>query len=176
VGEDGEGRRARGHARPQEALTIARLLFLLALAGCSAGQAEGRDAAAPDALRIPVTIQTDSGERSFASEVADSHEERMRGLMFRTSMKDDEGMIFLFPREEQLSFWMRNTLIPLDMIFVKADRTILGVVENAQPRTDTPRFVQGKSQFVLEVNGGLAKKLGIKAGQAVSFFAPIPDQ
>ena len=110
------------------------------------------------------------------AEVADEGEERMKGLMFRTEMQDDHGMIFLFPRERQQSFWMKNTLIPLDMIFIKADRTILGIVENAEPETTIGRGVPGLSQFVFEINGGLSAKLGIKAGQTVRFTAPIPER
>jgi uncharacterized membrane protein (UPF0127 family) len=83
-------------------------------------------------------------------------------------------MLFLFPDEAPRSFWMRNTLIPLDIIFVRQDRTILGIVENAEPKTDTSRAVEGASQFVLEINGGLSQKLGIAAGQTVTFMAPIP--
>jgi uncharacterized membrane protein (UPF0127 family) len=71
---------------------------------------------------------------------------------------------------------MRNTLISLDMIFIRADRTVLGVVERATPRTDAPRAVPGPSQFVLEVNAGLAREKGIEAGQAVTFLAPVPSR
>lgn len=85
-------------------------------------------------------------------------------------------MLFLFPSERQLSFWMKNTLIPLDMIFIKADRKVLGVVENAEPLTETSRFVEGNSQFVLEIRGGLSKALGIAAGQTVVFDATIPTR
>lgn len=139
--------------------------------------------AAPDASvanpvssdRIPVTIDGPNGPIVFSSEVADSPPERQMGLMHRTSMGDDEGMLFLFPTEGPRSFWMRNTLIPLDMIFIKADRTILGIVENATPRTDTSRGVPGTSQFVLEINGGLSAKLGLQGGQTVSFYAPLPS-
>lgn len=128
----------------------------------------------PAVERIPVTIASEGGDVTFQAEIADSDQERQRGLMFRSAMGEREGMLFLFPREQQLSFWMRNTLIPLDMVFIKADRTILGIVENATPRTDTPRRVMGSSQFVLELNGGTCAKLGIKAGQAVTFLAPTP--
>ena len=96
--------------------------------------------------------------------------------MFRESMDADRGMLFLFPREQQLSFWMKNTFIPLDLVFIRSDRTILGVVENAEPRTLTSRRVDGISQFVLEINGGLARTRGIRAGQKVTFMAPIPSE
>jgi uncharacterized membrane protein (UPF0127 family) len=102
-------------------------------------------------------------------EVADEMHERQRGLMFREHMDADAGMIFLFERPQQLSFWMHNTLLPLDMIFIRADMTILGVVENATPRTDDPRQVPGMSQYVLEVNAGYAQRHGVRAGQRVRF-------
>ncbi len=151
-------------------------LLLFALVAChGAADAEPPANVAPaDVLRIPVTIATEGGDVTFQSELADSEAERQRGLMYRTSMGAREGMLFLFPTEHQLSFWMRNTYIPLDMVFIKADRTILGIVENATPRTETSRRVPGDSQFVLEVNGGTCAKLGIKAGQSVTFLAPTP--
>ena len=146
---------------------------LLLLAACSTSQGANDSGTAP--FRIPVTISASSGEVTFQSEIADSPTERNKGLMFREQMGEHEGMIFLFPDEQPRSFWMRNTLIPLDMIFVRADRTILGIVENAEPKTDTSRAVEGSSQFVLEINGGQSQKLGIAAGQTVTFMAPIPS-
>ncbi len=130
---------------------------------------------AGEVFRIPVTVETDDGPITFQSEIADSPAERQRGMMFRESMSDDHGMVFLFPNERQLSFWMKNTFIPLDIIFIRADRTILGIAENAEPRTLTSQRVEGDSQFVLEINGGLARRRGIRSGQKVTFFAPIPE-
>jgi len=150
-----------------------RPLLLLALAACANAASTPPDAA-PSADRIPVTIETEGGPVRFEAEIADTDALRQKGLMYRTSMEDGHGMIFLFAEEQQQSFWMKNTLIPLDMIFIRADRTILGIVENAEPETTSPRFVPGVSQFVLEINGGLAKKRGLKAGQTVKFYAPIP--
>ena len=126
--------------------------------------------------RIPVTIETEGGPVTFQAEVVDTPESRARGLMFRESMGRLEGMLFLFPDEAQRSFWMKNTLIPLDMLFIRSDRTILGVAENAVPKTTSSRRVEGGSQFVLEINGGLSKELGLKAGQKVTFYAPVPSR
>ncbi len=152
---------------------LASGLLLACLTACSSAQSKP-DASTP-VFRIPVSVQSDSGTVVFQSEVADEPAERQRGLMFRESMGAREGMVFLFPSESQRSFWMRNTLIPLDMLFIKADRTVLGIVENAVPKTDTSRSVPGASQFVLEINGGLARKLGIAADQKVTFMAPVPS-
>ena len=102
-------------------------------------------------------------------EIARTPAERSRGLMFRISLPENEGMLFLFERPDQLSFWMRNTLIPLDMIFIEDSMRVLGVVENAEPRTDTGRSVPGLSQYVLEVNGGWAQRHGIGPGTRVRF-------
>jgi uncharacterized membrane protein (UPF0127 family) len=155
------------------ARTVSALVLIVGVSCQGAADAEP-NVAPPSTPRIPVTIATEAGDVTFQAELADDDAERQKGLMFRTAMGDSEGMLFLFPREQQLAFWMRNTLIPLDMVFIKADRTILGVVENATPRTETSRKVPGNSQFVLELNGGTASRLGIKAGQAVTFLAPTP--
>lgn len=161
----------------RKSATFRSFFLLLALvAGCSGtSSAVTPDGGAP-ALRIPVTLHGDSGALTVQAELADTVEKRTRGLMFREHMEEEQGMLFLFPVEQQLTFWMRNTLIPLDMIFIRADHTILGVVENATPRTDTARAVPGASQFVLEVNGGVAAKYGVKAGQTVDFYAPTPSR
>lgn len=106
---------------------------------------------------------------SVRVEVAKTPAERQRGLMFRQQMDEDAGMIFLFEQPQQLAFWMHNTFIPLDMIFIRSDMTVLGVVENAEPQTDDSRQVPGVSQYVLETNAGFARKHGIAAGNLVKF-------
>ena len=152
--------------------------LLIALAGCtsSAGPVDAASDGGQAPLRIPVTIATAEGDVVFQAEIADSPEERQRGLMFREHMEDDHAMLFLFPDEKQRSFWMKNTYIPLDMLFIQSDRSILGIVENAEPRTTTGRSVPGDSQFVLEINGGLARARGIMARQEVRFVAPLPSR
>jgi uncharacterized membrane protein (UPF0127 family) len=102
-------------------------------------------------------------------EVARTAAETQRGLMFRRHMDADAGMLFQFPRSRQLTFWMHNTYIPLDMVFITSDLRVLGVVENATPETDDPREVEGESQYVLEVNAGFAREHGIAAGTMVRF-------
>ena len=89
--------------------------------------------------------------------------------MYRQHLDADAGMLFINDAPSPLVFWMKNTLIPLDMIFIGSDRRIVGIVENAEPQTETPRRVEGVSQYVLEIGGGLSAKLGIRAGQQVSF-------
>lgn len=109
-------------------------------------------------------------------ELAVTDEEMKRGLMFRDSMAPNWGMLFVYDSEEFHSFWMKNTLIPLDMIFISSDLHIVGIVEDAEPLTTNSRFVDGVSQFVLEVNGGFCRKMGIKAGSKLSFQHVLLDR
>jgi hypothetical protein len=102
-------------------------------------------------------------------EVAATHEARTRGLMWRKELPAGKGMLFLFPQQEVQSFWMRNTLIPLDMIFITSDLRIAGIVSRAVPRTLQSRSVGVPSQYVLEVPGGWAEQVGVKSGSPVEF-------
>lgn len=103
-------------------------------------------------------------------EVARTDPQRMRGLMYRREMAEDHGMIFMFREASHQTFWMRNTLLPLDMIFIRPDNTILGVVRNATPETDDPRDVPGDSQYVLEVNGGFCQRHNVMDGDRLDFI------
>ena len=117
-----------------------------------------------------VTITTKDGRTvSFVVEIADTPSKREMGLQYRRDLAADRGMIFLFPAESQQSFWMKNTPLPLDMIFINRERKIVGIVEQTVPFSLDPRSVTAPSQFVLEINGGLAKRHAIKAGDAVRF-------
>jgi len=117
-----------------------------------------------------VTISTKSGrEVAFQVEVADTAAKREMGLQYRRDLADDRGMIFLFPSESLQSFWMKNTPIPLDMIFINRDRKIVGIVEKTVPFSLDSRSVTAPSQYVLEINGGLARRYGIQAGDTVRF-------
>jgi len=102
-------------------------------------------------------------------EVAATPQSRQRGLMWRTELADGKGMLFLFPRQEVQGFWMRNTLIPLDMLFITSDLRVAGIVSRAVPRTLDSRSVGVPSQYVLEVPGGWAEKVGVRKGGAVVF-------
>ena len=89
--------------------------------------------------------------------------------MYREHLDDDEGMLFIFERMQPLSFWMKNTWIPLDMLFIDEDFVVVGIVENAEPLTTTSRRVDKRSRYVLELAGGAAQKLGLKAGDVARF-------
>ncbi len=117
-----------------------------------------------------VIISTRGGEKvAFQVEIADTPEKRELGLQYRRELDEDRGMIFLFPDERPLAFWMKNTPIPLDMIFIGSDRRIVGIVHEAIPFSLASLSVDAPSQFVLEINGGLSRKKGIAAGDAVRF-------
>ena len=94
--------------------------------------------------------------------------------MFRQELDERAGMIFVFPRPQHQVFWMHNTYLPLDMIFITPERRVLGVVENATPMTDDPREVPGASLYVLEVRAGFAGRHHIAAGTPVE-LVNIPD-
>lgn len=102
-------------------------------------------------------------------ELADDDAERMRGLMHRRVMAADFGMVFVFPDEQPRSFWMRNTLIPLDIIFVTADGVIDSIAREAEPQTLTSRPSRGPARYVVELAGGECERLGIEPGQQVRF-------
>ena len=109
------------------------------------------------------------GALHVSVELARTPPERERGLMFRRSLESGRGMLFLFEQPEPLKFWMKNTYIPLDMIFISADRHIVGIEENAEPLTHNPRGPDAPAQFVLEVPGGWTKNHGVVAGMSVEF-------
>ena len=122
-----------------------------------------------------VFITTATGEVAVDVEVVSTEAKIERGLMYRQHMALDAGMLFLLPEIKDWTFWMRNTLIPLDMIFIRPSMTIAGIVENAEPKTETLRTVGAPSQYVLEVNGGWTKAHGV-AKDAKVRFANLPGQ
>jgi uncharacterized protein len=109
------------------------------------------------------------GQVAFQVEIADTPTKRELGLQYRRDLPTDHGMIFVFPREAEQSFWMKNTPIPLDMVFISSDRKVVGIVEETAPFSLDPRSVSGASQYVLEINAGLSKRYGFKAGDRVGF-------
>jgi uncharacterized protein len=115
-----------------------------------------------------LVIATASGEQKFDVEIADDARETSIGLMFRRDMAANEGMLFDFGVEGRRSFWMRNTYIPLDMIFIKADGTIDSIAERATPLSEKSVPSKGAVRFALEINGGLSDSLGIAPGDKVT--------
>jgi uncharacterized membrane protein (UPF0127 family) len=124
----------------------------------------------PD-LVMPVTAVSfpdAPGAPSIDIELARSPHDIERGLMYRRTMPDNRGMLFRLDARREQVFWMHNTCIPLDMMFIDEDGVIVGIVESATPLTDTPRSVQCPSRFVLEVNAGWVRRRGVAPGQTVS--------
>lgn len=111
-----------------------------------------------------VEIRGDFGAARFRVEVADDPQERNLGLMHRESMPQGAGMLFVYSVEEVVGFWMQNTLIPLDMIFMDATGTVVKVHDNAIPLDRTTILSDFPTQYVLEINGGLAEQMGIAPG------------
>lgn len=158
-------------------LALAVAVTTAALPACKNSGAPRPAAGLADAAGPTVVVATGEREVTFHVELASTPEQRERGLMFREHMAADAGMLFVFDQPALQTFWMKNTLIPLDMIFLSPDREIVGIVANAEPLTLTGRGVNEPSQFVLEINGGLAARLGIRAGQRMQFRgidAPAP--
>jgi hypothetical protein len=144
---------------------------LLALAGCSDVGGNGGTATvaqSPAGLdEIEVTISQGTTVHRFTVEVARTAEEQSRGLMNRTELGADRGMLFPFAQPRFASFWMRNTLIPLDMIFIRADGSIDRIAENTVPQDETPVVSGGEVSAVLELAGGTAARIGIDEGATV---------
>jgi uncharacterized protein len=116
-----------------------------------------------------VLLSTPHGEVAVTVEVVATPAKIERGLMYREHLPPDDGMLFLMGEERDWPFYMRNTLIPLDMIFITKAMTVAGISANAVPRTETLRRVGVPSSYVLEVNGGWAASHNVTAGTQVRF-------
>jgi uncharacterized membrane protein (UPF0127 family) len=116
----------------------------------------------------PLEIATKSGVHVFSVEMATSEEEKTTGLMYRKELPDGKGMLFDFSPEQQVSMWMKNTYISLDMIFIRADGRILRIAENTQPLSTKIISSGGPAKGVLEVIAGTAQKYGIQPGDRVA--------
>lgn len=121
-----------------------------------------------------VFITPKGRQSSFTCEIAQTPSERATGLMHRKTLAPTKGMVFVFPHPEEQMFWMKNTHIPLDMIFISSDGVVVGVVENARPLSMELRGVSTPSQFVVELAAFTAGKHGIKVGTKVGFDPPLP--
>ena len=161
----------------------AGLALLIAAVGCSpiaAGSSTAQSAATATAAApalavhpvsgltvVPLTVTTASGVHAFNVEVAATFGEQERGLMFRAVMGADEGMIFPMDPARATAFWMKSTVIPLDIIFIGADHKVLNIAANAVPYDLDPLPSQGNAAGVLELIGGRAAAIGLKPGDTV---------
>ena len=149
-------------AAPRVARLLAGLAVWLTLVG------PGVPAAAQNAVKLePLTIVTSAGKHIFRVEVMRKDEELARGLMFRRSLPRDQGMLFDFREVRPVAMWMRNTYIPLDMVFIDARGLVVNVAENTEPLSEATIPSAGPVLSVLEVNAGTAKRIGVKAGDLI---------
>jgi uncharacterized membrane protein (UPF0127 family) len=138
-----------------------------AAAGCTPGAGAGQSAAGIE--QVILCITSASKTRLFTVEVARTSAQQARGLMFRDAVADNAGMIFPFPEPRVASFWMKNTIIPLDIIFVRPDGTIESIADNTIPYSTIPVESGEPVAAVLELSGGRAAELGIAAGDTVKW-------
>lgn len=113
-------------------------------------------------------LVTAAGARPLEIEVAETTQQQALGLMFRTSLPDTHGMLFTHPGPRELTMWMKNTYIPLDMVFIRADGTIHRIEEMTEPQSERVIASNGPVTAVLEIAGGAARRLGLKPGDKVS--------
>lgn len=136
------------------------------------------DAAVPQSLEIsPLSIETAEGRVSFEVELAQTPEAWSLGLMYRRDMAATHGMLFFFPGPRVITMWMKNTFIPLDMVFILPDGTISSIAENTVPESLEVVSSRGLASAVLELNAGSAKKFGIRPGDRVrhAAFGTVPS-
>lgn len=138
------------------------MALMLAVAACASGP------------RVALVAPDGAEHASVRVEIANTVAQRELGLMYRTHLDPDAGMIFVFPSPSRLSFWMKNTAIPLDMIFADSSGKIVGIVENAEPFSERMLGVHSDSQYVLEVNGGFAQRHHVAPGDLLKFSGFVP--
>jgi uncharacterized membrane protein (UPF0127 family) len=138
--------------------SIACVILILLFAGGSARTAGEQT----------IEIASKTGVHSFSVEIADNDAERAKGLMYRKELPEGRGMLFDFHRDQEVSFWMQNTYIPLDIIFIRGDGRILRIEENTEPLSTKLIPSRGAVRAVLEVIGGTSRKLGIAPGDRVA--------
>lgn len=169
--------------RRADFLAASAVLLLAACSGLAGGGATansdaagctpGKPLAASEAGLEQTSLCIDSGGRrhAFTVEIARTGPQQAKGLMFRTELADDRGMVFPFGEPRTASFWMKNTVIPLDIIFVRADGRIENIAANTTPYSTVPVESTAPVTAVLELRGGLTAKLGIKPGDLVRWTA-----
>ncbi len=153
-----------GRGAPARSSFRTILLALLAIFSALAGRVEAEDARA--ALE-KLEIVTSSGAHQFSVEVMRTQAQRERGLMFRRSLPADQGMLFDFQVEQPVAMWMKNTFLPLDMVFISKTGKVVALAENTEPLSRAIIPSGGPVYSVLEVNAGSAARIGLKIGDSV---------
>lgn len=151
-------------------------LLTLALLGVAACKEEPKNTLNTEAAAFTregnLTLyrgQTDSVLARLDIEIAETDYEIQTGLMYRKSMEDRQGMLFIFPDEERHSFYMKNTLIPLDILFIRGDLSVANIARNAQPLDESGIPSAGPVRYVLEIKAGLSDRWGLREGDRVAF-------
>lgn len=144
------------------------ILFLCLIVGCKIPVSE--------LPTLTVNFVAEDGKKSlpFDVEVAATEPSRRKGLMYRKLMEEHHGMLFLFPQERLNSFWMKNTILELDMLFVSKDWRVVGILDHVPPQNEAPRKVDEPSQYVIELVAGATEKFGIKKGMKVVVTGELP--
>lgn len=156
------------------------ILGLAVLASCASATGGGKDpsgcnAGAPQAIsaadldQVQLCVKSKTKTHSFIVEVAETSQQQAKGMMFRTELADDKGMLFPFVEVRMASFWMKNTVIPLDIIFIRSDGVIENIAENAEPYSTLPVESTAPVAAVLELRGGLTAEMGIMPGDKVAW-------
>ena len=149
-------------------LRFVSCLVLFALAGLSSCEAK------PPHAEIQFTNSDGTSSPTIEAELALSRSEQQLGLMYRKTLPENDGMLFVFAEEKPRSFWMKNTYLELDIIFLDKDLKVVSIAEKAVPLTETPRASTGPAQYVLEVAGGRSKAWGIAAGSRARLAGALP--
>lgn len=158
--------------RPGIALAMA-ISLTLGACGSSAGDA-GQVKSEAGLAVIPVTMTQDGKQHVFSAEVAATPAQQEQGLMYRKALAPDAAMLFPFPQPKFASFWMKNTLIPLDIVFIRRNGTIDKIAENTVPMSEIPIASGGEVAAVLELAGGTAERLGLDDTATVRWTVPAP--
>ncbi|WP_339689026.1 DUF192 domain-containing protein [uncultured Parasphingorhabdus sp.] len=163
--------------RPKAIALSLLLLSAFSLSGCNARTGETAATDQQSALplseaglkQVPLSVQTSDASHAFIVEVAENSAQQARGLMFRNKLADDKGMIFPLPEDRLASFWMKNTVIPLDIIFIRRDGTIESIAANTTPYSLDPVLSNEPIATVFEIAAGRAAELGIEPGDIVTW-------
>lgn len=151
---------------------LAAALAVPMLSGACRAETPPAAPSAPVAITVapvtePLTIDTAQGSVAFRVEIADSDAEREQGLMYRTTLAPDAGMLFVWDRAAPRAFWMKNTYIPLDIIYIGANGRVISIAAMTEPFSEAPIPSHGDAKAVLEIAGGRAAALGIDLGDQV---------
>lgn len=159
-----------GLERMPRLFLFAVFCFSFGIIGSASGQAVLPKGVPPMEFgRDVMVITTSKGQFVYDVEVAITPDQQARGLMWRPALGPNKGMLFIFGQQRNLSFWMQNTLIPLDMVFIDNQGELVNIEREAAPQTRTPRPSNGPARFVLEIDGGDAELLGIDQNSTFEF-------